>query len=153
MLIRSHNSVAEITPARWRGVALSAVTFSIVFFMPQVLYFILIEKYSTWRYCFLLCGLWNLVGLVGLVFCYHPPPRHNIGNLTKKDILARIDYIGAFLSIGGVTLFLVGLQAGGYTHPWTSGMTLGPLISGGLMLVAFCLWEVRLHSTDPLMLY
>jgi len=38
------NGVAEITPARWGGVALSAVTFGIVFFVPQVLYFILISR-------------------------------------------------------------------------------------------------------------
>lgn len=50
--------VAEITPVRWRGVTLALVTFSIVPFMPQLLYTILIVRSSTWRYCFLLCALW-----------------------------------------------------------------------------------------------
>ncbi|CAK1367690.1 unnamed protein product [Cercospora beticola] len=135
--------VAEITPARWRGVTLSLVTFSIVPFMPQLLYTILIVRSSTWRYCFLLCGLWNLVGMVGLVFCYKPPPRPNAEGLTKMQILARIDWVGAFLSIVGITLFLVGLQAGGYPHPWTSAPVLGPLIVGAITtFVAFPLWEV-----------
>ena len=57
------------------------------------------------------------------------------------DIIKRIDYMGAFLSIGGVTLFLVGLQAGGYQYPWTSGKVLGPLIVGILMIIAFPIWE------------
>ena len=57
------------------------------------------------------------------------------------ELLKRIDYVGAFLSIAGVTLFLVGLQAGGYQHAWTSGKTLGPLIVGLLTLIAFGLWE------------
>lgn len=78
-------------------------------------------------------GLWNFIGLVGLFFCYKPPPRHMADGLTAMDVVKRIDWLGTFLSIGGITLFLVGLQAGGYQVPWTSGRALGPLIVGGLM--------------------
>lgn len=135
--------VAEITPVRWRGVTLALVTFSIVPFMPQLLYTILIIRSSTWRYCFLLCALWNLIGMIGLIFCYHPPPRPNAEGLTKMEIIKRINWLGAFLSIVGITLFLVGLQAGGYQYPWTLGKALAPLIVGGLItFVAFPLWEV-----------
>ena len=88
-----------------------------------------------------LTGGWNFVGLVGLVFFYHPPPRHNVDGLTYTDIIKRIDYFGAFLSIGGITLFLVGLQAGGYQYPWTTGRVLGPLIVGAFMIIAFPIWE------------
>lgn len=80
--------------------------------------------------------------MVGLFFCYRPPPRHNVDGMSKMDILKQIDYTGAFLSIGGVTLFLVGLQAGGYQFPWTSGKVLGPLIVGILMILGFIAWEV-----------
>lgn len=55
--------------------------------------------------------------------------------------MKRIDYVGAFLSIGGVTLFLVGLQFGGYQYRWIDGRTLGPLIVGGVMMLLFPLWE------------
>lgn len=61
--------------------------------------------------------------------------------LSTSEILKRIDYVGAFLSIGGVTLFLVGLQAGGYPDPWTAGRVLGPLISGIVLLILFPIWE------------
>lgn len=141
-------SVAEITPARWRGVTLSLVTFSIVPFMPQLLYTVLIERAATWRYCFLITGLWNLIGMIGLFFCYHPPPRHMHDGLTTGEVLKRIDWLGAFLSIGGITLFLVGLQAGGYQVPWTTGRALGPLIVGGIMtFIAFPAWEA--FGTHP----
>ena len=109
--------------------------------MPTVLYVILIEEDSTWRWCFCLTALWNFVSMVGIFFCYRPPPRHNVEGLTTGDILKRIDYMGAFLSIGGVTLFLVGLQAGGYQFPWTSGKVLGPLIPGAIMVILFPIWE------------
>jgi hypothetical protein len=62
--------------------------------------------------------------------------------LSAKDILKQIDYVGAFLSIAGVTLFLVGLQAGGYQYPWTSGKVLGPLIVGLIMILLFPVWEI-----------
>lgn len=89
--------------------------------------------------------------MIGLIFCYHPPPRPNAEGLTKMEIVKRIDWLGAFLSIVGITLFLVGLQAGGYQYPWTSGKTLGPLIVGGLItFVAFPLWEVYGRHPFPM---
>lgn len=36
---------------------------------------------------------------------------------------------------------LVALQAGGYTHPWTSPYVLVQLLIGLLLIVAFVLWE------------
>lgn len=93
----------------------------------------------------------NLIGMIGLIFCYHPPPRPNAEGLTKMEIVKRIDWLGAFLSIVGITLFLVGLQAGGYQYPWTSGKALGPLIVGGLItFVAFPLWEVYGRHPFPM---
>ncbi|KAF2025918.1 MFS general substrate transporter [Setomelanomma holmii] len=49
----------------------------------------------------------------------------------------RIDYVGGVLSIIGLTLFLVTLQAGGYTHPWRSGYVLGTLIVGLGLIALF----------------
>ena len=87
------------------------------------------------------CSLWNFLGLIGIALCYHPPARHNVDGLSKMEILKRIDYVGAFLSITGVTLFLVGLQAGGYQFPWTSAKVLAPLIIGIILILLFPLWE------------
>ena len=69
---------------------------------------------STWRY-----GAWINIILNGgtffmLLLFYWPPPRVNSLNLSKMEVLARIDYIGGLLSIGGFALFLLGLQWGGY---------------------------------------
>lgn len=135
------SSVAEITPVKWRGVTLSLVTFSILPFIPYLIYIQELELHATWRWAFLIVGVWNFIGFVGLTFCYHPPPRHNVDGLTRMDILKQIDYIGALLSIGGVALFLVGLQAGGYQYSWTSSRVLGPLIVGLVMIVLFLFWE------------
>ena len=49
-----------------------------------------------------------------LFLFYWPPPRVNSRDLTKFEILKRIDYIGGILSIGGLALFLLGILWGGY---------------------------------------
>jgi len=53
--------------------------------------------------------------LVLLFVFYHPPPRSNSQGLSNREVLARIDFVGGLLSIGGIALFLLGLQWGGYT--------------------------------------
>ena len=134
--------VAEITPVRWRGVSLAVVTFSILPFIPVVLYVQLLYIHSTWRWGLCICAIWNFLGAVGLVVAYKPPSRHNVDGLSAMQIAKRVDWLGAFLSIVGVTLFLVGLQAGGYQYPWKTGKVLGPLIVGLLMLLIFPVWEL-----------
>lgn len=135
-------SVAEITPVRWRGVSLAVVTFSILPFIPYILYIGELVTHSTWRWALGIAAIWNGVGTIGIFLAYHPPPRHNVDGLTSKEIFKRIDYGGAFLSISGVTLFLTGLQYGGYQVEWVSATALVPLILGAILIVAFVVYEL-----------
>jgi len=69
---------------------------------------------ATWRY-----GAWINIILNGgtfilLALFYWPPPRVNSAELSKTQILARVDYIGGILSIGGFALFILGIEWGGY---------------------------------------
>ena len=69
---------------------------------------------ATWRY-----GAWINIILNGgtfilLLLFYWPPPRVNSAELSKTQILARVDYIGGILSIGGFALFILGIEWGGY---------------------------------------
>jgi len=69
---------------------------------------------ATWRW-----GAWIPIVIAGLGFAillllYHPPPRSNSSNLTRREVVLRIDYLGAIMSIAGIALFLLGLQWGGY---------------------------------------
>lgn len=112
--------------------------------MPYLIY---VEQFEQnydwhWRWIFVICATWNFVGLIGLVFCYKPPPRHNVDGMSRLAIAKQIDYVGAFLSISGVTLFLVGLQSGGYQFPWTSAKVLAPLIIGIILIILFPVWEL-----------
>ena len=69
---------------------------------------------STWRW-----GAWIPiivagVGIPFLLFFYHPPPRSVSSGLTRREVALKIDYPGAVMSIAGISLFLLGLQWGGY---------------------------------------
>ena len=106
-----------------------------------MLYIEELHAYSTWRWALGIVAIWNGLGAIGLIFAYHPPPRHNVDGLSAATILKRIDWGGAFLSITGVTLFLVGLQYGGYEVPWTDAKALAPLIVGIILIIAFPVYE------------
>ncbi|KAI4910590.1 hypothetical protein J4E85_011407 [Alternaria conjuncta] len=86
-------------------------------------------------------SLWAFIGLVLTFVFYHPPPRVNSVGMSRREVLAQIDYIGGFLSVAGMILFMMGMQWGGYQYKWSSAHVLAPLILGVAFLVAFVFWE------------
>ena len=105
---------SELAPTYKRGAYVGLLVFTIIPFCPSVLWAQLIAAHGGWRYCGLLCGVWAFVGLVLTVCFYFPPPRLNSQGLTRGEILGRIDYVGGFLSITGMLVFMAALQWGGY---------------------------------------
>jgi MFS family permease len=105
---------SELAPTRKRGQYVAVLVFSIVPFCPSVLWGQLIASHSTWRYVGLFCGIWCFIGLAMTTFFYFPPPRVNSSGLSRKEIIQQIDFVGGFLSIAGMILFLAGLLWGGY---------------------------------------
>lgn len=105
---------SELAPTRKRGQYVSVLVFTIVPFCPSVLWGQLIASHSTWRYVGLFCGIWAFIGLVMTTIFYFPPPRVNSSGLSRREIIQQIDFVGGFLSISGMILFLAGLLWGGY---------------------------------------
>ncbi|KAF2753288.1 MFS general substrate transporter [Pseudovirgaria hyperparasitica] len=134
-------ATSELAPVRKRGTYVALLVLSIVPFCPSVLWAQLIAYHSTWRYIGVVCSVWNFIGLALLVVFYFPPPRINLQDMTRRQVLAKIDYIGGFLSIAGLILFLAGMQWGGYQYKWTSVHVLVPLLIGAGLLAAFVVWE------------
>nr|POF01051.1 hypothetical protein CFP56_20999 [Quercus suber] len=95
---------SEMVPVAKRGAYVGGVVFTILPFCASGLWAQLISE-SNWRWNGLLISVWNLVGLVLLMFCYKEPPKHHVKS--TKQILTEIDKIGAFLSISGVLLFMM----------------------------------------------
>lgn len=107
-------ATAEMAPTRKRGTYVALLVFTIAPFCPSVLWGQLIASSAGWRYCGLLCGVWAAVGLLMTLFFYFPPPRVNSSGLSRREILAQIDFVGGGLSVVGLLLFTCGMQWGGY---------------------------------------
>lgn len=48
--------------------------------------------------------IWNGFVLVGLTFSYFPKDHPRMEGVSKREILKQIDYVGAVLSVVGITL-------------------------------------------------
>ncbi|KAK6369656.1 hypothetical protein LTS17_009562 [Exophiala oligosperma] len=132
---------SELVPVRKRGWYLGLVTGCILPFSPYAIYTTELSMHSTWRWGIWISLIWNAMATVGIAVFYFPQSQVRSQKKTIREILPKVDFIGALLSIGGLTLFLIGTTAGGYTAPWTSAKVLCPLVIGIFMMVAFGAWE------------
>lgn len=135
-------ATSELAPTAKRGKYVAVLIFTIIPFCPSVLWGQLIAYHSTWRYVGLFCALWAFIGLVMTAIFYFPPPRVNSTGLSRREIIGQIDFVGGFLSIVGIILFIAGLLWGGYQYKWHTAHVLAPLILGAVFLIAFGFWEV-----------
>jgi hypothetical protein len=107
-------ATSELAPTAKRGKYVAVLVFTILPFCPSVLWAQLIAYHSSWRYIGLICAIWSFIGLVMVAIFYFPPPRVNSSGLSRRDVLMQIDWVGGFLSISGMILFIAGLLWGGY---------------------------------------
>lgn len=106
-------ATSELAPTSQRGKYVAILVFTIIPFCPSVLWAQLIAYHSSWRWIGLFCGVWAFIGLVITACFYFPPPRVNSQGLTRRQVLGEIDYLGGFLSVSGMLLFMMGMQWGG----------------------------------------
>ena len=119
------SGAAELVPARLRGAYVGGIVFTILPFVPSTLYAQLITKASNWRYVGILVAVWNLIGLLLVVFAYKPPPRPNSHGRSRKEILRQIDYVGGLLSTAGTMCFMMGMQWGATQVRNTPALVIG----------------------------
>ncbi|KAL9110534.1 MAG: hypothetical protein Q9227_004892 [Pyrenula ochraceoflavens] len=97
----------------------------------------LFAQHSTWRWVFYInfpfCGM----GLILVPLTV----RLSIKKTSFASKIARVDWLGGLLFIGGLTSFLIAISWGGSQHPWGSAATLVPLIVGIAAVAASFVWE------------
>lgn len=103
-------ATSELAPTSKRGKYVAVLIFTILPFCPSVLWGQLIASHAGWRWCGLLCGVWVSIGFFMTLFFYFPPPRVNSAGMSRKDVIAQIDFVGGFLSIVGMLLFMMGME-------------------------------------------
>ncbi|PGH00995.1 hypothetical protein AJ79_08059 [Helicocarpus griseus UAMH5409] len=98
---------------------------------------------GSWRWIFRL----NLPLTVLTTACvlFFMPLRKVEGDWRLK--LKTIDFVGAFLALGGTAVFMLGLTWGGGEHPWNSAHVIATLVVGFAVSVAFLLWQWKGTST------
>ncbi|KAI9828522.1 MAG: hypothetical protein M1819_006578 [Sarea resinae] len=95
-----------------------------------------------WRACFYLSAGFNFLAVILQFFFYHPSTLSTLyPGLSFGARLRKIDWIGGFLAVSGLTIFLVGLEFGNNPYKWDSATVLAPIFVGGFLIVVFALYE------------
>ncbi|KAF2276912.1 MFS general substrate transporter [Westerdykella ornata] len=145
--------LAEVVPVKHRGYSLALVTAFVIPFCPYLMY---VQLWSNkpgpgWRWGPWTSLTYNGIVAIGLALTYFPHNHTRAEGFSRRAILKRIDYLGGVLSITGLTLFLVALQSGGYTHAWTSAYVLCTLVIGLMLIFAWVVyeWKFAPHPMIP----
>ena len=143
-------AACELVPKSKRGSTIGYIVMGFLPFSPSPMYGLLIATHS-WRWIFLLVGVWSVVGAVILATFYRPPPRTELRNTTAWEIMKRIDHVGFILCMGGFLIFLVGLNLGSSSYPWNSTRIICLLVVGLFSLILWIVWEIWLapHPMFP----
>ncbi|KAK2074829.1 hypothetical protein P8C59_009003 [Phyllachora maydis] len=103
-----------------------------------------IVERTTWRWVFYIMLPFCAFGLVAIPLLLTIKPR----TATMGEKLARVDWLGSFIFIASMTLFLVAICWGGSQYAWSDAHTIVPLILGCAGLVATALYE-SFVATEP----
>ncbi|OAG09823.1 MFS general substrate transporter [Paraphaeosphaeria sporulosa] len=105
-----------------------------------------------WRWCYYLMIILSFIsGLLFFIFYFPPTFEDKFKNKSRGQQIRDFDYIGTVLFIGGFVIFLLGLSWGGSVYPWKSAHVISTMVVGGLVLIAFALWECFAPLKEPLL--
>ena len=96
-----------------------------------------------WRLAFLIQVPPVVLSAVAVAFLVRIPPKQS-----DKSYLARIDFMGVFLTVAFLVLLLLGLNSGGNLVPWTHPLPLTAIPLSLVFAVTFFWWESR--ATQPI---
>lgn len=147
--------LGEIVPFKYR---FAGSAFAYLWQLPTsgfgaaTAYYFILKTSAGWRWCYYYLIIWNFLALVLFVLFYFPPTfKEKHEGDTVWNWAKNFDYLGAVLFAAGMVLFLMGLTWGGNVHPWRSASVIATIVSGGLTLVAFFLWEIYAKPKEPFM--
>ncbi|KAJ5470745.1 hypothetical protein N7530_008102 [Penicillium desertorum] len=152
-------ALPELLPNKWRhiGVVIADLTVYIAVIIAPVT-----ARYGyelgTWAWNFWGVAIFQGLSFFGLLFLYRPP-KHPYAeplptqpseitqanqqpslDIPYKEAFKSLDYLGAFLFIGGAVPFLMGIVWAG-VYDSNDVHVVAPLVVGAAVLVCFALWE------------
>ncbi|KAL2793082.1 fungal trichothecene efflux pump [Aspergillus keveii] len=132
-------ALPELLPNKWRhiGVVIADLTVYIAVIVAPVTARYGYE-FGTWEWNFWGIAIFQCLSALGLLLLYHPP-KHPLG-IGYVEAFKSLDYVGAFLFIGGAVPFLMGIVWAG-VYDSNDAHVVAPLVVGAVVLILFALWE------------
>ncbi|PGH36539.1 hypothetical protein GX50_00575 [[Emmonsia] crescens] len=96
-------------------------------------------EHASWRWIYYIYIIGQTISLALYYFFYFP--KEAAQSYNKLEQTKKLDFVGIFLLLAGLVLFIVGIMTGGSPYPWQSAKVIGMVVSGGISLVALCVWE------------
>ena len=105
-----------------------------------------------WRWVYYIYLILMVPATLLVYIFYHPPSFRQLHgpDRSRWEEFKTIDFVGLFLLVAGLTLFLLGVSWGGQPSPWNSPKILGLLITGFIVLVILVFWEIYAPLQYPL---
>lgn len=101
-------------------------------------------EHSTWRTFYrIFPGIILFMFVIVFFFVKSKPQKELNSVLSNKQKLLKIDYVGILLSCAGLVLILVPMSGGGITFAWNSTIVIVMFCIGGLCLVVFVVYELK----------
>ncbi|KAK6364744.1 hypothetical protein LTS17_011849 [Exophiala oligosperma] len=142
--------ISELLPNKYRSIGLAWTELNL---LPFATFGPLIARTLTvnasWRWVYILGVITGVISIVGTAIFYHPP-SHPLIEVSRRQLLSEVDYLGIVLYSAGIALFLIGLNWGGLDYPWASAAVLVPLVLGFAIFVSAFFWDFSGRPKRPL---
>ncbi|KAK3051634.1 hypothetical protein LTR09_007289 [Extremus antarcticus] len=147
----AYAGISENLPNKYRGMGLAWTEFNLASWaVPGTVLANAMISNATWRIMFYIAIGYGAFSFVGTALVYYPPSHSRLDGKTKWQEFKELDFIGAFLFVAGLAVFLLGLNAGGNTYPWKAAGTLAPLILGLILFLCAFVYDFTV-AKDPLL--
>ncbi|KAH8812368.1 major facilitator superfamily domain-containing protein [Xylogone sp. PMI_703] len=105
------------------------------------------DSSATWRWAFYInLIIMGAISPVYLLCVPNPQPQPNKGFLRK---ITSLDWVGILLTCGMYTTWVIALQFGGSTWPWSDGRTIACFVVTGVLIILFGIQQFFCIFTTP----
>ncbi|KAG9792244.1 MFS-type transporter grgE [Exophiala dermatitidis] len=91
----------------------------------------------SWRWCFYINLPIGGVAAIIIFFFFHTPKAARPQAATLKEKLLQMDFPGTFTIMAAIVCYLLAMQWGGATKPWSDGSVIAVLVMFGVLVIAF----------------